>query len=37
MKVLTTDAVKYITSAIGDLETYITNKIEADVKLSKSI
>ena len=37
MKVLTADAVKYITSAIGDLETYITNKIEADVKLSKSI
>ena len=37
MKVLTTDAVKYITSAIGDLETYITNKIEADVKLSKTM
>lgn len=37
MKVLTADAVKYITSAIGDLEIYITNKIEADVKLSKSI
>jgi predicted RNA-binding protein associated with RNAse of E/G family len=37
MKVITADAVKYITSAIGDLEIYITNKIEADVKLSKSI
>ena len=37
MKVLTADAVKYITMAIGDLETYVTNKIEADVKLSKSI
>lgn len=37
MKVLTADAVKYITSAIGDLETYITNKIEADVKLSKTM
>lgn len=37
MKVLTADAIKYITMAVGDLETYVTNKIEADVKLSKSI
>ena len=37
MKVLTTDAIKYITASVGDLETYITNKIEADVKLSKTI
>ena len=36
MKVLTADAIKYITESIGDLETYVTNKIEADVKLSKS-
>ena len=36
MKVLTPAAVKYITMAIGDLETYVTNKIEADVKLTKS-
>ena len=35
MKVLTDDAKKYITSAVGDLETYITNKIESTVKLSK--
>jgi hypothetical protein len=37
MKVLTADAIKYITMSIGDLETYVTNKIEADVKLSKTI
>lgn len=37
MKVLTEDAIKYVTSVVGDLETYVTNKIEADVKLSKSI
>lgn len=37
MQVLTDDAVKYITTAVGDLKTYITNKIEADVKLTKSI
>jgi hypothetical protein len=37
MKVLTEDTVKYVTSIVGDLETYVTNKIEADVKLSKSI
>lgn len=36
MKVLTADAIKYITEAVGDLETYITNKIEADVHLSKA-
>lgn len=35
MKVLTDDAKKYIESAVGDLETYITNKIESTVKLSK--
>ena len=37
MKVLTADAFKYVTSAVGDLETYVTNNIEADVKLSKTI
>ena len=36
MKVLTTDAIKYITASVGDLETYITNKIEAEVKLTKN-
>ena len=35
MRVLTADAIKYITTSVGDLETYITNKIEADVKLYK--
>ena len=37
MKVLSADAIKYITSAIGDLDIYITNKIEANVKLSKTM
>lgn len=36
MKVLTDDAKKYIVEAIGDLETYVTNKIEAEVKITKS-
>ena len=36
MKVLTADAVKYITTVVGDLETYVTNRIEADVKLCKT-
>ncbi len=35
MKVLTEDAIKYISVAVGDVETYITNKIEAQVKLHK--
>ena len=35
MKVLTADAVMYITSIVGDLETYVTNKIEAEVKRTK--
>jgi uncharacterized membrane protein len=37
MKVLTDEAIKYITASVGDLETYVTNKIEANVKLSKSL
>lgn len=36
MKVLTSEAMKYITESVGDLETYITNKIEAEVKLTKN-
>lgn len=36
MKVLTADAVEYLTTCVGDLEIYITNKIEADVQLSKN-
>lgn len=37
MKVLTDEAIKYITMSVGDLETYVTNKIEAEVKLTKHI
>ncbi len=37
MQVLTDEAIKYITTSVGDLETYVTNKIEANVKLSKGI
>lgn len=37
MKVLTDEAIKYITTSVGDLETYVTNKIEAEVKVTKSI
>lgn len=37
MKVLTDEAKKYLVTAVGDLETYITNKIEAEVKITKTI
>lgn len=37
MKVLTDDAKKYVITIVGDLETYVTNKIEAQVKLTKTI
>ena len=37
MKVLTTEAIKYITESVGDLETYVTNKIEAEVKITKNM
>ena len=36
MKVLTDEAIKYITTSVGDLETYVTNQIEAQVKLTKN-
>ena len=36
MKVLTDDAKKYVVTIVGDLETYVTNKIEAQVKLTKT-
>jgi hypothetical protein len=36
MKVLTAEAMKYITESVGDLETYVTNQIEAQVKLTKN-
>lgn len=37
MSVLTAEAVKYISTFVGDLETYVTNKIETEVKLNKNI
>lgn len=37
MSVLTDDAKKYLSEVYGDLVTYITNKIEAEVSLNKSI
>jgi hypothetical protein len=36
MRVLTDEAIKYINTSVGDLETYVTNKIESNVKMSKS-
>ena len=36
MKVLTDEAKKYIVASVGDLETYITNKIESQVALNKN-
>ena len=35
MKVLTDEAKVYLQTIVGDLQTYITNKIEAKVKLTK--
>lgn len=35
MKILTDDCKDYLTEAFGDLETYITNKIEAEVNTNK--
>jgi hypothetical protein len=37
MAVLTDDAKKYLTAIYGDLTAYITNKIEAEVKISKIV
>lgn len=36
MRLLTDDAVKYITTSVGDLDTYVTNKIEAEVRLQNN-
>lgn len=36
MKVLTDEAIKYITTSVGDLDTYVTNRIEAEVQINKS-
>lgn len=35
MALLTDEAKKYLTEAIGDLQTYVNNKIEAEVLLNK--
>lgn len=35
MAILNKEAKKYLEEAIGDLETYVYNKIEAEVKLTK--
>lgn len=35
MKVLTDEAKKYLISSVGDLETYVTNRIESEVALNK--
>lgn len=33
--ILTDDAVEYLTEGLGDLETYVTQKIEAEIKKDK--
>ena len=33
--ILADDAYKYLTTAVGDLQSYITNRIEANVNMSK--
>ena len=35
MKILTEDAKEYLEQALGDLESYIYNKIESEVALNK--
>ena len=37
MAVLTDDAKEYLTTVYGDLNAYITTKIEAEVKLNKTL
>ena len=37
MKILTNDAKKYLETAVADLNSYILNKIEAEVKITKAI
>lgn len=37
MNILSEDAKKYLTEAVGDLNLYITQKIEAEVKVNKTI
>jgi hypothetical protein len=35
MSILSNDAKEYLENALGDLEAYVYNKIEAEVKLTK--
>ena len=35
MRILSEDAKQYLEEALGDLETYVYNKIEAEVKINK--
>ena len=37
LSILTEDAKKYLSESLGDLESYITSKIESQVKLQKTI
>lgn len=37
MALLTIEAKKYLETAVGDLQTYVNNKIEAEVKLTKTV
>ena len=35
MAILSDDAKEYLSMALGDLQTYIANRVEAEVKLNK--
>lgn len=37
MNILTEEAKTYITSIVGDLQTYVTNKIESDIPMVKHV
>ena len=37
MKIMTSEAQMYIETLVGDLETYVTNRIEAEVKYNKTM
>jgi len=37
MAILSKDALEYLNNAVGDLNTYITNSIQAQVKLNKTV
>lgn len=35
MSILSVDAIEYLTEAIGDLDTYVTEKIESEIAKNK--